>query len=113
MADVKTRADGGSATSQADDLDERSWTARPVMSFAIRALVFIAPILGSVASTYVYRAAVPGPSGLLPTIAWWCGAIAIVMASMRVFERVARRLLPLAIMFRMSLAFPDLEKMVK
>ena len=107
MEGVSTRADGGSASSQAADLDDRSWTARPAMSFSIRALVFATPLLGSLATTYVYRAIVPAPAGLLPTIAWWTGAIATVMVSMRMFDHSARRLLPVAVLFRMSLAFPD------
>jgi HD-GYP domain-containing protein (c-di-GMP phosphodiesterase class II) len=107
MADVRTRADGGSAATQATDLDERTWTARPVMSFVIRATVLVAPIIGSFGMTYVYRAVVPAPVGLLETIAWWVGAIATVIVSMRWLEKIFRRLLPVAVMFKMSLVFPD------
>ena len=77
------------------------------MAFAIRALVFVAPILGSVVTTYLYRAVVSAPTGLVSTIGWWAGAVATVMVSMRWFDRLARKLLPVVLLFRMSLVFPD------
>ena len=49
----------------------------------------------------------PEPNGLLQTIGWWTAVIGGSFVAMWLVDRMARRLLPLAALLRMSLVFPD------
>ena len=105
MGGVKTYADGGSATSQASDLETNRWQSRPWAARALRASAFLAPLVGSFVLTRAYAALVPPEPIGRP--AYWGGMLVVASATAIVIERWSRSLLPLAAMFRLSLAFPD------
>ena len=104
-----TRADGGSATTQAADIDSGSarWHARPLVGGAIRVAIFLFPAVVSIIATRVFVVAVPLPDPLVQQIAYWSVALGISIAAMVITERLARRLTPLATLFTVSLVFPD------
>ncbi|MGH8513152.1 MAG: HD-GYP domain-containing protein, partial [Gammaproteobacteria bacterium] len=87
------------------DLEHR-WRGRPVMSACLRFFVFLSPIGASVAT-----AAAIAPR--LHAERWYqlIGNIFLVFAAstlaLVLTDRLARRLLPLAVLLRLSLAFPD------
>ncbi|MDG2026225.1 MAG: hypothetical protein P8J50_03890 [Acidimicrobiales bacterium] len=107
MAISHGNAHGGSARSQAVDLDPNRWRARPVMAFLIRAVVVLSPIVASVLATRIYTSVMAWPHSLLGHILSWGGALATAVDAMRLADKAAGRLLPLSMIFRLSLVFPD------
>lgn len=86
----------------------RRWTGRPIQAGLIRAFVFLVPIAGSLLFLHFAARVVEVPSGsFLPFIAWWVGMSASATVVLVVIDRVARRLLPLAALYKLSLIFPD------
>jgi hypothetical protein len=74
----------------------------------IRAVVFVVPFAGSILFVHFASKVVAVPtSSLLLFISWWAamsgGATVVLFA----LERLARRLLPLVALYKLSLVFPD------
>src|SRR2546423_9284866 len=83
------------------------WVARPVLAGLIRILVVIVPaVAGALASWEVSRLW-PEPSGFGPTVSWFLTLVAVAVAVVLVVQRFARRFLPLAWLFSLTMAFPD------
>lgn len=86
--------------------DEARWRGRPALSAAIRAFVFLAPVGAAVGASAVVAGILGNPrSGA--ELAWH---LAIILGSSTLVlvgtDRLARRLMPLAVLLRLSLAFP-------
>ncbi len=86
---------------------EGSWQSRPALSWALRIVSVIAPVVGSIAITWVVSKTWDPPIGLSGRIVWWLCLVIIATGSLMAIDRIARRLVPLATLFRMSLIFPD------
>ena len=86
MGGVKTYADGGSATSQASDLETNRWQSRPWAARALRASAFLAPLVGSFVLTRAYAALVPPEPIGRP--AYWGGMLVVASATAIVIELV-------------------------
>lgn len=86
----------------------RRWAARPIQAGLIRMFVFLVPIAGSVLFLHLGGRLVPAPtSSLWLFISWWVvmsGVATIVLVGI---DRMSRRLLPLAALYKLSLVFPD------
>ena len=77
------------------------------MARAIRVFVLVVPFAASVAFAWTLSGLLPGVSTWpLAVLRWLLIAIAST-AVMVAFDRVTRRLLPLAVLFSLTLAFPD------
>jgi hypothetical protein len=91
----------------ADDKPQR-WAARPIQAGLIRVFVFLAPIGGSVLFLHFAGRLVPVPtSSFWLFISWWIvmsGSATMVLFGL---DRIVRRLLPLAALYKLSLVFPD------
>lgn len=82
------------------------WQSRPVASAFLRGAVFVVPIAISAAvSVWFVRAFIHG-SGAGGLALRWGASFVIAFAVLRVTDIAARRLLPLAVLWRLSLAFP-------
>ncbi len=84
-----------------------SWVARPVLGAALRLLVLLGPVAAGIASAVLLSRALPAATTAPSRIAWWAavlGGSALVVFGA---DRLARRLLPLAVLFELSLVFPD------
>ena len=101
------RTTGSAATTSAADLTEHRWAARRVLSWTLRAVVIVIPVAAALAATRLYLGVFSRPDALLPQVAFWLGALVLSVAASIAVERWSRRLLPLAVLFRMSLVFPD------
>src|SRR5688572_8247418 len=83
------------------------WVARPFVAGLIRVLIVVVPaVAGALASWEVSRLW-EQPEGFWPTVSWFLTLVAIAVAVVLVVQRFARRFLPLAWLFSMTLAFPD------
>ena len=83
------------------------WVARPLVAGLIRVLVVVVPaVAGALASWQVSRMWAQ-PEGFWPTVGWFLTLVAVAVAVVLVVQRFARRFLPLAWLFSLTMAFPD------
>jgi hypothetical protein len=65
------------------------------------------PLLVSVFVALAVVALLPEPDGVIGHVAWWSAVLGSAYAAALFVDRVARRALPLAVLLRLSLVFPD------
>ncbi len=106
-AGATVSATGGSARSQAATLEQHAWAARPVLATVVRVTAILIPVLCGVAAVQVGARLSGRPSTDAGFIAWFIALGLLACVVMRVVELGSRRLLPLAMMLRLSLVFPD------
>ena len=83
------------------------WTARPWVARVIRIGVVVLPLLVSIAMAWLLSGILPKPHSFMMGIARWF-AIALVSTLVLIaVDKLARRVLPLATLFGLTLAFPD------
>jgi putative nucleotidyltransferase with HDIG domain len=83
------------------------WVARPFVAGLIRALVILVPaVAGALASWEVSRLWTE-PEGFWPEVGWFAVLVAVAVVVVLLVQRLARRLLPLAWLFTLTMAFPD------
>jgi putative nucleotidyltransferase with HDIG domain len=85
---------------------EDRWRPRPLLAFALRLVSVLIPAGVGGASAYAFVVSVPFPSGSAQ-IAWLLALVAISTVTTAMAERLGRRFLPLAVLLRLSLVFPD------
>ncbi|NNF63433.1 MAG: tandem-95 repeat protein [Acidimicrobiia bacterium] len=83
------------------------WRARPVQSFLVRFVAFAAPVAAAIIAGILVSRLLGEPSGFWGTVSWWALVVGASLAALFLVERLARRLLPLAVLLRLTLAFPD------
>ncbi len=84
------------------------WNARPIWAALIRLVVLLGPVAASLLFVTVASRVVPAPtSSLWVFLAWWVSISAAATGVLLVVDWLARRLLPLAALFKLSLVFPD------
>ncbi|TML12156.1 MAG: HD domain-containing protein [Actinobacteria bacterium] len=100
-------ATGGSASSQAVDLAPSRWRTRRGTAIAIRVGVVVGPAAASVVAARLATGLLPRPSGIGQLAGWWAVVVAVAAITLAGVDRAARRLLPLAALYRLALVFPD------
>ena len=93
-------------TAAADGPPSSGWRSQPGASFALRLATGLVPAVTAAGAAYVIGKTFPPPSGLA-AVSWWLVLLVITTLVAILVERVARRLLPLAALLQLSLAFPD------
>ncbi|MHB8718445.1 MAG: HD-GYP domain-containing protein [Candidatus Dormibacteria bacterium] len=83
------------------------WQRRPVLSVALRALVVGGPAAGSFLIGVALAHWLPRATGVATAVIWAAVLAAVSLLTLVLFERAARRLLPLAALLNVSLLFPD------
>jgi putative nucleotidyltransferase with HDIG domain len=83
------------------------WRGRPVHSLLLQVFVFAIPVVASVTAATMISAVGPRPSGVVEFVAWWVVLTAIALVVLLAVDRLARRLLPLATLLKLSMVFPD------
>ena len=103
----RQRGDDGAPPASRGDRTEQQWVARPVLSRVVQLCVLAVPIGASIGCAAFLSAALPHADSVSAALVWW--AIVVVASTVVLFgvERIARRLLPLAVLLRLSLLFPD------
>jgi putative nucleotidyltransferase with HDIG domain len=92
--------------SGSDRQDEQRWRPRPLLSFALRLVSVLVPAAAGAASAYAFVVAVPAPKGIT-LIPWAVGLVVSSTIATALAERIGKRFLPLAMLLRLSLVFPD------
>jgi HD-GYP domain-containing protein (c-di-GMP phosphodiesterase class II) len=90
-----------------DSSGTQRWPSRPALNLVVRGLVLAVPIGASVTAGVVLSHLVPAPNGALATLAWYALILIPSLVILVVVDHFARRLLPLAVLLRLSLVFPD------
>lgn len=82
------------------------WQAHPVQSATLRTLVLVVPLAAGVSTGVVLSRLIPRPDG--PAMAgWWAVLFVASVIVTEVVGRLLRRLLPLAVLLKLTLIFPD------
>lgn len=84
-----------------------TWTARPRTVIAMRVIAWVGPIALSLIATVILARVFPRPDTRAGVVLWWIALSSCATAVLGIGERAGRRLLPLAALFQLSLAFPD------
>ncbi len=86
---------------------EERWRGRPVLSALLRAFIFTVPIAASVTATAALRRVLPNATDT-PSRALRVAILLVVSTAVLVLaDRLARRLMPLAVLLKLSMAFPN------
>ena len=83
------------------------WRGRPFFAAGLRALVLLGPLGVAVGSALVVARTVHHAEGAVPLMIRWTIVLVVFGLVLAVADRMARRLLPLAVLLRLDLAFPD------
>ncbi len=77
------------------------------MARLLRVGIAMAPVVLAVVATYVAAALLPEPNGPAATAMWFGSLLVLSVVVMAAVERLARLLLPLTLLLRLTLVFPD------
>jgi putative nucleotidyltransferase with HDIG domain len=77
------------------------------LAVAVRLLILFVPAVAAVAVTVALQPVIPFPRGFWPRVGWWVGFLGLGGITAMLVERAARRLLPLVMMLKLSMLFPD------
>lgn len=95
------------SAAQSDSNPELRWRRHPVLRATLRLAVILAPALAAVGMAILYSHLVSIPSGIVDTIVWWAFFTAVIVATWMVVAELLERMLPLATLLDLTLAFPD------
>lgn len=87
--------------------EERRWVAHPVAGRAVALVAFLIPVVASLAAVFAMNAVLPPPTRASSRLIWWFLVVAAGIAPIPPLLYVARRLLPLSMLLRIGLVFPD------
>jgi len=96
---------GGPREDQRQGADPR-WVGRPILAALVRLAVLLVPLASGVLAGAVLARSLPRPGGAA-LVGWVLAVLGISTLVVTLVERLARRLLPLATLLNLSLAFPD------
>ena len=83
------------------------WRGHPVAAGVIRAVAMAVPLASSIVSGVVLSRLIHRPSSLGGAVGWWFGLLIASTIVLVAVDRVARRILPLATLLKLAMAFPD------
>jgi len=87
--------------------EEGRWRERPVASFLVRVVVLLVPVAAGVGIAVLVGSVLPAPASTVGLAGWWGLLLGCSTAAAYLADRVARRLLPLAVLLKLTLVFPD------
>jgi putative nucleotidyltransferase with HDIG domain len=105
-----TRARRGTVSRAPESVEpvaSQRWKEHPFAARAIQFVVLAVPIAASVGCAALVSAALPHAHHLSAALGWWAVVLACSTVTLFAVDRLARRLLPLALLLRLSLVFPD------
>ncbi len=84
-----------------------SWNGKPGLARAIRFLLWLVPLLGSLLFGLWASINVPPERLGVNRWVWWIGLAVLATCILRILEHLAAKLVPLTMLLRLSLIFPD------
>jgi len=89
-----------------DTSDDR-WHGRPALSILLKVAIFATPIALSIVAATITAHVLPRPHQTAEWVGWWVVVLGVPTVVLVATDRVARRALPLAILLKMTMVFPD------
>jgi hypothetical protein len=86
--------------------DGERWKDRRVLAAMLGLAIATFPIGCSVGAAIAVRGFVAPPATILGFALWWLGTLALCTVVFLASERIARRVVPLAVLLKMGMAFP-------
>jgi HD-GYP domain-containing protein (c-di-GMP phosphodiesterase class II) len=86
---------------------EERWRSRRVVAAFLRALIFLVPITAGFGVGGMVASVLPQPGSVYEIAFWWIAIISVATVTATAVDRVARKLLPLTVLLRMTMLFPD------
>jgi HD-GYP domain-containing protein (c-di-GMP phosphodiesterase class II) len=83
------------------------WRSRPVSAAAVRAAVVLIPAVCAIVAVTLVDRLVDPPTTWPLRIGWWLLLLALSTVVALAVERQSRRLLPMAVLLKLTLLFPD------
>ncbi|MBK5308029.1 MAG: HD domain-containing protein [Frankiaceae bacterium] len=83
------------------------WAAHPVLAGLVRLAVVLVPLILSVLTAILAGRLLPAGDTRLARLGWWLAIFGLSSLVLYLSDRVARRVLPLAVLLELSLVFPD------
>lgn len=83
------------------------WRRRLILAKLIGALAFLLPVLAAMSVALLVARVLPKPESAAALIIWWATFLASSIVTLIAFDLLAKRLLPLPSLLRMTLLFPD------
>ncbi|MGH2794277.1 MAG: HD-GYP domain-containing protein [Actinomycetota bacterium] len=85
---------------------EDRWRGRPLASVGLRFIVFTVPIVGALATAVLLGSLLEEVTGSWPFVLRWALLLVASAPVLIASDRLARRLLPLAVLLKLTLPFP-------
>jgi len=86
---------------------EHEWRPHELAALMLKVAAFAVPVIASIVWTIIVGNLLPEPSGFAGHVLWWFivagGALVVAL----LLERFARRLLPMAVLLKLALVFPE------
>jgi putative nucleotidyltransferase with HDIG domain len=82
------------------------WDAKPKLALAVGGAIRVFPVLIGTIAVWIATKALPRPHGWW-IAAWWAGLIVLAQGTVWLLNKWFARLLPMSMLLRLSLAFPD------
>lgn len=86
---------------------ESRWQPRTVTAGILRALIFAVPIAAGFLVGGMVASALPDPESAYEIAFWWIAIVSVATVTATAVDRLARQLLPLTVLLRMTMLFPD------
>jgi putative nucleotidyltransferase with HDIG domain len=83
------------------------WPARPAWGLFLRVLVLVVPVAAGVGGAVFLSHVLPRPNGALWMALWWVALLVASATVANLTDKLARRLLPLAVLLGLTMIFPD------
>ncbi len=83
------------------------WHGHPVATRAMRIAIFIVPFMTAMVVAFVLSSRLPVSSSLPISVLRWFSIISLSTIAMTGVDRLARRFMPLSVLLRLTLVFPD------
>jgi len=83
------------------------WRARPVATIAVKAAILLVPMMAGTVAGLVVAGLLPVPAGPALRVGWVLVVLAACTVTLLLFERLARRAAPLALLLKLGLVFPE------
>ena len=89
------------------DVPDDRWHGRPVLSALLSGAIIVVPITLSIVAATVTAHLLPRPRTTGSLAGWWVVVLVVPTVVLVVTDRLARRALPLAVLLKMTMVFPD------
>ena len=86
--------------------EEPRWRRRPWLSRFIRFAVFLVPVITAAGAAILAGNLLARPATFPGVLFWWAGLLLVVVAVLIAIDKLARRLLPLAALMRLTPGVP-------